>query len=360
MMKKIIYASALLGATVLAGSALAAQQGGGAQQSDIVRLGHMMYMDVDFSYNSTQSCQTCHHPRSGFADPTNSQDPFHTVVSTGADGVSKGGRNAPTSSYAGYSPALHKDPATGAWVGGMFWDGRATGLTENLADPLAEQAQGPPLNPVEMNMPSAAAVVEAVRNSRYADLFIQVFGANAFANVSEAYDNIARAIAAFERSNSVQRFASSYDARTLTAQESNGLALFEANCSKCHATTPANGAPVALFTNYSYENIGVPANPLLAGNPTDLGLGGFLGDAAENGKFKVPTLRNVALTAPYGHNGYFPTLKDVVSFHNSRDTGNWPAPEVVENLNTTDVGNMGLSDAEVDDIVAFLAALSDR
>lgn len=114
-----------------------------------------------------------------------------------------------------------------------------------------------------------------------------------------------------------------------------------------------------LFTNYSYDNIGIPANPLLAGNDVDLGLGGFLGDATQNGKFKVPTLRNIALTAPYGHNGYFPTLKDMVSFKNTRDVLNWEDPEVTENLNIDDMGNLELTDPEVDDLVAFLMTLTD-
>ena len=77
---------------------------------------------------------------SGFADPTNSRDPYHTVVSLGDDGVSLGGRNAPTAAYAGFSPILHQR-IEGEYIGGMFWDGRATGWT--LVDPLAEQAQGP-------------------------------------------------------------------------------------------------------------------------------------------------------------------------------------------------------------------------
>lgn len=117
-------------------------------------------MDKDLSWESTQSCATCHHKSAGFADPTNAADPYHTMVSLGDDGVSKGGRNAPTSAYCNFSPVLNKNDAD-QWIGGMFWDGRATGDT--LGDPLAEQAQGPPLNEVEMNMPSVeAVVVEAV------------------------------------------------------------------------------------------------------------------------------------------------------------------------------------------------------
>lgn len=320
------------------------------------QLGKVMYHDKDFSLNKTESCHTCHHHMTGFADPTNSRDPYYTVVSTGDDGVSLGDRNAPTAAYAGYSPVLQQD-ANGAYFGGMFWDGGATGWT--LGDPLAEQAQGPPLNPVEMNMPSKEAVVQVVRNSTYAHLFYTVFGAGSLDDVDVAYDYIGQAIAAYERSCEVQRFNSRFDQGRLTDRERNGMALFQNNCAKCHAMEDVTGKG-PLFTKYTYENIGIPVNPLLAANGIDLGLGGFLGDAAQNGKFKVPTLRNVALTAPYGHNGYFPTLKDMVSFKNTRDTGDWEPPEVAENLNTDDnLGNLGLTDPEVDDIVAFLMTLTD-
>ena len=327
-----------------------------AKISQIEQLGKIMYQDKDFSLNKTQSCQTCHHHLTGFADPTNSRDPYYTVVSLGDDGVSVGGRNAPTAAYAGYSPILQQN-AAGAYFGGMFWDGRATGWT--LGDPLAEQAQGPPLNPVEMNMPSKEAVVQAVRDSNYTHLFYLVFGEGSLNDVNLAYDKIARAIAAYERSKAVQQFNSRFDQKRLSDQERNGMALFQANCAKCHSMKDVTGKG-PLFTDYTYYNIGVPINPLLADTPVDLGLGGFLTDPAQNGKFKVPTLRNIALTAPYGHNGYFPTLKDMVNFKNSRDVADWAVPEVPENLNTDDnMGNLGLSDPEVNDIVAFLMALTD-
>jgi cytochrome c peroxidase len=162
------------------------------------RLGKIMFQDKDFSYNSTQSCQTCHHHTAGFADPTNSRDPYYTVVSLGADGISKGGRNAPSAAYAGYSPPLVYDTVNGEWRGGMFWDGRADGTV--TGDPLADQAQGPPLNPVEMNMPNAAAVVQAVRDASYAPLFYQVYGDGSLDDVDTAYKLIATAIAKYERS----------------------------------------------------------------------------------------------------------------------------------------------------------------
>ena len=323
---------------------------------DLEQLGKEMYQDTDFSLNGTQSCKTCHHHVAGFADPSNSKDPYYTVVSLGDDGVSLGGRNAPTAAYAGYSPILQQDDS-GVYFGGMFWDGRATGWT--LEDPLAEQAQGPPLNPVEMNMPSKEAVVQVVRDSIYVNLFFKVFGEESLDNIDIAFDNIARAIAAYERSSEVQKFSSRFDQNRLSDQERSGLILFADNCSKCHsmANVTEKGP---LFTNYTYYNIGVPVNPLLADNAVDLGLGGFFNNQEEDGKFKVPTLRNIALTAPYGHNGYFPTLKDIVIFKSTRDFDDWELPEVPENIYIEDgMGNLGLTESQIDDIVAFLMALTD-
>ena len=118
-----------------------------------------------------------------------------------------------------------------------------------------------------------------------------------------------------------------------------------------------------LFTDNSYENLGLPTNPrvyeLAGGQPPDLGLGGRLNDALQDGKFKVPTLRNVAKSAPYGHNGYFATLAEIVNFYNTRDVANWPEPEVADNLNTTELGNLGLTPTDEGNLVSFLKALSD-
>ncbi|BBO71316.1 cytochrome-c peroxidase [Desulfosarcina alkanivorans] len=349
MVKKAITGALILLFTVAVGAVSA------AGLTHMEQLGKIMYQEKDFSLNATQSCQTCHHHVAGFADPTNSRDPYFTVVSLGDDGVSKGGRNAPTAAYAGFSPVLQQDER-GEYVGGMFWDGRATGWT--LGDPLAEQAQGPPLNPVEMNMPSKDSVVQVVRDSNYTHVFYEVFGEGSLVDADLAYDFIALAIAAYERSNEVQTFSSRFDQGNLSEKEQSGMDLFATNCSQCHSMTDVTGKG-PLFTNYTYANIGVPVNPLLADNPVDLGLGGFLGDSMQNGKFKVPTLRNVGLSAPYSHNGYFATLKDIVNFKNTRDVGGWEKPEVVANLNTADMGNLGLTDQEVDDVVAFLMTLTD-
>ena len=325
-----------------------------ASDNDMKILGRHLYKDKDLSFNRTQSCQTCHHPAAGFADLTNLMDPYENVVSTGADGVSKGGRNAPSAAYAGFSPPLLSD-ASGEYTGGMFWDGRADGSV--LGDPLAEQALGPPLNRVEMAMPDKAAVVNVIKTSSYADLFLRVFGPGAFDDVDIAYHNFGRAVAAYERSNEVTKFNSKFDkARNrFTQRERNGLLLFEENCAACHSTIAPADAPAAVFTNYGYANIGAPANPLVD-VPPDLGLGAVLDDETQNGKFKVPTLRNIAVTPPYTHNGYFPTLREMVGFIN--DNSGF-TPEVDENRDQR-VGNIGLSDSEINDIITFLMTLTDN
>ncbi|WP_136810829.1 cytochrome-c peroxidase [Desulfosediminicola flagellatus] len=319
-------------------------------------LGRQLYEETNFSDPVGQSCQTCHSPESGFADPQNAISPEDTFVSIGADGESTGGRNAPTAAYAGYSPMLHK--SNRGWRGGLFWDGRADGTL--TGDPLADQAQGPPLNPVEMN--STKERVVAVISQNYAKLFMAVFGRNSLDDVDQAYTYFSIAVAAFERSTEVQQFSSAFDNGYMTPEEKAGEALFRNNCTTCHAMTlKIEEGP--LFTNYGYANIGLPANITLPGydpEEPDLGLGVTVGDDRENGKFKIPTLRNVSKTAPYGHNGYFSTLTDMVSFLNSRDSSNeWADPEYPFNL-SENVGNMLLTDQEVDLIVTFLGALDDQ
>lgn len=339
-------------ATMIVCSA-AAIAGPPANLSRIELLGRHLFKDKNLSFNGTQSCQVCHHPLAGFADRRNAINPETSVVSVGADGVSKGGRNAPTAAYAGYSPLLSL--YDNEWVGGLFWDGRADGTV--LGDPLAEQAEGPPLNPIEMAMPNKASVVDVIQRSTYANLFLSVFGNTAFNHVNTAYDNFARAVAAYERSVEITAFSSKYDvARSqFTASENRGYTLFQTHCSSCHSTKAMFGAPSALYTNYHYKNIGIPANPLVPLPGPDLGLGVTVSDPLNDGKFKVPTLRNIALSAPYSHNGSFSTLKEMVSFINDRSGY---TPELNRNLDQT-VGNLNLSDGEVNDLVAFLLTLTD-
>jgi cytochrome c peroxidase len=275
----------------------------------------------------------------------------------------------------------------------MFWDGRATGWT--LGDPLAEQAMGPFLNPVEQNIPHIKQVIRKVQQSDYAALFVQVWGPASLdpvKNYAQSYEYIARSIAAYERSAEVNPFTSKYDywlkgEATLTAQEDLGRRLFRgrALCSACHPSESEPGEEPPLFTDFTYDNLGLPKNP---DNPfytapksinpdgenwIDPGLGGFLKGAgysqevyeAEWGKHKVPTLRNVdrrpepGFVKAYGHNGVFKSLEDIVHFYNTRDVEDWPDAEVPMNVNTEELGDLRLTPEEEAAIVAFLKTLSD-
>jgi cytochrome c peroxidase len=325
-----------------------------------------------------------------------------------------GNRKPPTAAYGGESPALYYDEMEGLWIGGMFWDGRATGWT--LGDPLAEQAQGPFLNPLEQNMSGAKQVCLAIRRSSYAGMFDQIWGPGSLdcvKDVYDTYDRIAEAIAAYERSAEVNPFSSKFDlfwgnasaagkdVTAITFENRNdyqgyglneievlGLALFndgdKGMCSLCHLLTPgAAGRP--LFTDFTYDNLGIPKNPdnPFYGMPRkwnpdgyawiDLGLGGFLQSAGyepevyepEMGKVKVPTLRNVdkrpgdGFVKAYGHNGFFKSLEEITNFYNTRDVADWPDPEFPDNVNRDELGDLKLTPEEEAAIVAFMKTLSD-
>jgi cytochrome c peroxidase len=347
-------------------------------------LGRQLFFDTGLSNPAGQSCASCHSPDAAFTDPRRDRPTSPGVLSGRF-----GNRNSPTAMYAAFNPAFYFDAAEGIYKGGLFLDGRVPDLES--------QAQKPFLNPLEMANPDPASVVEKVRNASYASLFEQVFGADIFANTEQAYVSISAAIAAFERTRLFAPFSSKYDAYLagrikLSPAEERGLKLYEdpgkGNCAACHPSQrSADGTP-PLFTDFTYDNIGVPRNP---GNPyyalspnlnpqsllfVDKGLGLAVNDAKQNGKFKVPTLRNILVTAPYTHNGYFTSLKAVVDFYNTRDAKKlcpsaftpdnlamqqncWPEPEVLENVNRAELGNLKINANEVNDLVSFLGTLTD-
>jgi cytochrome c peroxidase len=332
-------------------------------------LGQRLFFDPNLSRNRTQSCASCHDPAQGFVDPSGH------AVSLGDDGHSIGTRNAPTASYAALSPTFQQLD-NGQYRGGQFYDGRA-------AD-LAEQAMGPPLNPLEMAMPSKQAVVERLReNPDYRASFAQLFGADTLTDVDKGYAAMAQSIAAFERTELFAPFDSKYDRYLrgeyqMTAQEELGRTLFFSqqftNCNQCHQLHSSPVHRRETFTDYSFHNIGVPANPALE-QSADAGLAANprAADPANAGKIKVPTLRNVAVTAPYMHNGVFRDLRTVVLFYdhyNSRnpqrqinpETGSpWGAPEIDANLSLPELtSGPALDDRRVDALVAFLKTLTDK
>jgi len=415
----------------------------------VVLLGKLLLYDKQLSVNRNEACAFCHMPETGYTAPISELNAT-TVAYPGSVRTRFSQRKPQTHAYAPFAPALHYNASQGDFVGGNFWDMRATGI--RLGNPAAEQAQAPPLNPVEMGLPDFACMVYRISQRPYRSLFETVWGKQAFAiswpvdveqvcdrpgppsqsdrlpvHLDEVgrgiarttFDDMALSIAAYEASSEVSPFSSKFDAvigktATFTPQEQLGYQLFrgKGKCNDCHRDGGPGEEP--LFTDHTASNLGVPANRAMpyyaegapdqqgyVANPAgagfvDLGVGGYLdgghilsGQPNPNpawiphaekfkGRFKVPTLRNVdarpdeSFVKAYMHNGYFKNLKDVVHFYNTRDTlprcapndpgekvSCWPAPEYPENLNTRQLGNLGLSDEEEDAIVVFMKTLTD-
>ena len=393
-------------------TSLAVGAGTAQALSDKEQLGKSIFFDDNLSINNNQSCAVCHGPEAGWTGPESDINAGGAVYE-GSITDRFGNRKPPSSAYATPSPVLHFviEKKEALFIGGNFWDGRATGQT--LGSPAAEQAQGPFLNPLEQALPDAAEVITRICASSYAVSFTQVCGTDACDTtdpdtVSATYDCVGLSVAAYEGSPEVNQYSSKYDAFLagdvdLTKEEKKGLNLFKSKgkCANCHVLDPGPNGEPPLLTDFTFDNLGVPRNP---DNPfysepdfnpqgfswIDLGLGGFLASrtdyqqfaAANYGKQKVPTLRNVDkrpspdFVKAYAHNGYFKTLKQIVHFYNTRDAKPtclnpfttvedalaqdcWPAPEVAANVNTKELGKLNLTDAQEDAIVAFMKTLSD-
>jgi len=437
-------------------------------------LGELEIFDPNLSVNNNLACSFCHDPAAGYGNGASILSVFTGGANPGSVPITNHGRfpdnrmakRNPTSYvYAPYYPPLQFNATQGDFYGGNFWDARATGY--RLQNSAAEQGQDPPVDPEEMANPDTACVVWKLSLSNYKFFFEQVWGTGSLeiawpANVKtvcstpkgaaifgtnatpltlspsertraqQAFDEFAQAIAAYEISSSVSPFTSKFDgflaaANTLSAQEQRGYALFngKAQCNTCHidgrsstamgATDSGAATSVApLFTDFTYNNIGLPRNVILpwyaenfpdqwgfTGNPlgigfTDEGVGLFLDGyygAPPNqtwgqqlpffeGKFQTSTVRDVGkvpykgFIKAYMHNGYLLSLKEVVHFYNTRDAypgafvagacrpgtvekvNCWPPPEDPNNENMT-IGKLGLSGAEENDLVAFLETLTD-
>jgi cytochrome c peroxidase len=437
------------------------------QYHQITLLGKTEIYDVTLSPLNNTACATCHASYTGFRGSTSI---FNATTAAQPGGIAItnavppgpnyrfGPRNPQTYAYAAFAPILHYNATQNSFYGGNFWDMRATGI--RLGNPAAEQAQGPPVNPVEMGNIDTACVVWKASLRPYATLIETIWGAQSFAinwpgdvatvcatpgpppandplpvhlstvdrgTSNSTFDHITMSMASYEASPDVSAFSSKFDAflagnATLSATEQAGYELFngKAGCNQCHLSGNAantTAVPVAadvapLFTDFTANNIGLPQNLALpyycesqpdqfgyTANPLgfafiDYGLGAFLNGTGAapnpntlqwkqlaplfNGTFQTATLRNVdkrptpTFIKEYMHNGYLKSLKEVVHFYNTSQAlprcaqGSpgekvtcWPAPEVPATLNTTQLGNLGLTSNEEDDIVAFLQTLSD-
>ncbi len=351
-------------------------------------LGEKIFSDATLSASGQMSCASCHAPATAHA--TNNPDAMVPAGGTNLD--VPGFRNAPSLRYLNLNPAFFFD-RDGTPTGGFNRDGRA--------DSLLAQAERPFLAAHEMANSTSADVIAKLRLAPYAAEFQRVFGGAIFATPDAAFERVRFALAQYQvEDGDFHRFDSKYDAflagrATLTGRELQGLALFnnpaKGNCAACHPSgRGADGSP-PLFTDFTYDNIGVPRNTSIQANSDpayfDLGLcGPFRTDLASRadlcGAFKVPTLRNVAVSAPYFHNGRFKTLKEVVGFYVRRDTNpeEWypvksdgsvnkfddlPA-QYHRNVNTTEApynrsrGDVpALTPEEVDLVVEFLGTLTD-
>jgi len=349
-------------------------------------LGEALFHDTNLSMNRSQACATCHDPDHAFIDPRRNSSGHISAFSLGDDGVSFGGRNAPTAAYARFSPPFHvgvrqrhnrrgNHHTYQGPLGGMFWDGREANLEG--------QAGGPPLNPIEMGMPGEAAVVQRLQDTPdYVRALRDLYGKHVFDTPDAAYNAFKDSIASFERTEQFAPFDSRYDRAlrgdvSLTFKELTGKSVFFsafASCAICHQLH-ASGDPVMkfneTFTGYEYQNVGTPGLP---GVEADTGLAQnpmFANDPSARGKFKVPTLRNVAVTEPYMHNGVFRDLKTVIEFydrsvnpqvraHNPETGAPWADPEIPETVATELLQTaQPLTDAEVEGLVCFLRALTD-
>ncbi len=435
-----------------------------------------MLYDKNISPNRNEACASCHMPYAGYSGPIPSVN-LTMIAYPATDRFRASKRTAQRHPYAPFFPVLQYNQAQGLFFGGNFWDSRATGYALRVPD--AEQAQGPPVDHLEMGLPDTACVAFRLSTSEYRPLFEEVWGQGSFdikfpretekicdtpggaavfkggatpiplspedrTRANTVYDLWARSIDSYEQSLQVSAFSSRFDAflagkYKLTADEMAGYKLFDGkgNCNSCHldgrgttlkpgeTDTSATAQVNPLFTCFGSANEGAPLNPRVAlyyetkpdsygfvPNPygfgyRDLGLGTFLRSgfgsgpnpnaswkqyaSTVDGQMQVPSLRDVASTpaqcptteapGPYFqkeffHNGYLKSLKQVVHFYNTRDkyaypvtSGHcpagttekvdcWPMPEVPNNIDMTS-GNLGLTDEEENQIVAFLQTLSD-
>jgi len=359
----------------------------GSQLSQAALLGQKIFSDQSLSASGRQSCATCHAPAAAHA-----QTDGLAVPIGGAGMDQQGFRASPSLRYLNLTPAFFF-AADGTPTGGFNHDGRA--------QTLAAQAERPLTAPHEMGNANRAEVIQRLARASYAEEFRNTFGASILDDADAAFERLLFALQQFQKEDqSFHPFDSKYDQFLagkvrLTDAELRGLALFnnpaKGNCAACHPSAKgADGSP-PLFTDFTYDSLGVPRNAAIAAtaDPSyyDLGLcGPDRKDLANRmdlcGNFKVPTLRNVATRKVFFHNGVFNSLEQALRFYVRRDTNpeewyplkadgtvdkfNDLPPALRGNVNTTEGPYNrqpgmapALSDAEIADVIQFLGTLND-
>jgi cytochrome c peroxidase len=287
--------------------------------ADTIALGRRLYYDPKLSVDGTVSCASCHNPKLGFSDGQK--------TSFGVK-AQRGGRNAPTVWNAAYSTV-------------QFWDGRAPSLEE--------QAGGPMQNPIEMAHTQEGVIRAIDANPNYKPMFEKAFGPGLVTFAKARF-----AIASFERTvlsgnSPFDKYLYGGDKKAMNASAIRGLEVFRdakrGNCAVCHTIEK----DYALFTDNKFHNLGVGINA--KGELTDLGRYEVTKSDADRGAFKTPTLRNIAQSGPYMHDGSLKTLKEVVDFYVGGGNSNPYRDKEIKSLDH-------LSKQDREDLVAFMEALT--
>jgi cytochrome c peroxidase len=378
--------------------------GGGLSRDEVRReaerlseLGRALFFDPALSSSGKMACSSCHDPDHGFG-PANDR----AVQLGGGDMRQPGQRAVPSLKYLQAVPAFTEhffeseddadESVDNGPTGGLTWDGRV--------DRSRDQAKIPLLSPLEMDNVDAAEVARHLLAAGYGDKFAAALGRSDWPDTDTLFATAAKALEVFQEDyRTFYPYTSKYDAflagkATLTSQEARGLELFndakKGNCASCHISRRGKDGTPPQFTDYGLIALGVPRNPEIPANRDstyfDLGLCGPLRtDLTDRrdycGRFRTPTLRNVALRKVFYHNGSFRSLRQAVEFYAERETnpGRWFARNVDGSVNTYDdlppdakanvnteppfnrhVGDApALSPAEIDDLVAFLDTLTD-
>jgi cytochrome c peroxidase len=337
-----------------------------ARARDLTALGRRIFFDTSLSASGAMSCATCHDPRFAYGPP---------------EGRQTGRRAVPSLRYLQAVPQFTEhyfdaentgdDSVDNGPTGGLTWDGRV--------DRGRDQARLPLMAPDEMGNASPAVVVAAALKTPYGAELRRLTRDDIFGTILEALE-------AWEQdSREFYPYSSRYDAwlggkSVLSEQERRGLKLFtdpaKGNCAQCHPANRGTSGTPPQFTDYGMIALGVPRNPEIAANANpawfDLGLCGperrdFLERSEYCGRFRTPSLRNVALRKSFFHNGVFRTLREAVRFYVTREVGKADLPEKYRS--NVEAGppfpehagdKPALSEEEIDDVVAFLGALTDQ